>query len=548
MWSGRIGKLALLGMALWPAILAAQKPIISPSGVVNAASYATSRTYLGNQYLSGGSIASIFGTNLAASAQEASVVPLPVSLAGTSVTVNGIEAPLFFVSPSQINFQVPSPAQNATPSGVVVTTAAGASDPYPMGAGGDTSIGIFTLDGSGCGRGDIFNVAADGTLSLNSPANSVSPGQYLAIYGTGLGLVSLVTNPPPDGSPAPSSPLATSAIGAGAGVYDFVPALSGPYNGWDGRAPALIGVDQFNLQLPATTREGCAVPFQVEVTSLSQPVTIAVRNGGGTCVDPPEAGYGTITWERAFTGTSSSPFATETDTVTVSLQASPGKQAPPTSVFMDSNVTLSGLPGHYSFFGPSCPVPGYRSLAAGTVTVQGPGFGPVAAPAAPLQEGQVSGLTVYQATLPPGSIQAGTFTAAASGGADVGAFQSSIQMGAAVQFTTSLSGFRFPCNQPVKIGWSGGDPQAWVTVNRVNHNGTYDAYMSWQARVSDGTLTLPALFPPSHICNGPGVPVDLLIEVDPDPSETVAFSAPGLSLGGLHTWKYTYRYPASQPD
>ena len=37
-------------------------------------------------------------------------------------------------------------------------------------------------------------------------------------------------------------------------------------------------------------------------------------------------------------------------------------------------------------------------------------------------------------------------------------------------------------------------------------------------------------------------PVEIILEVTPDPSQIVAFSAPGLSLGGQHTWKYTYRF------
>jgi len=531
-------------LALLPGAAIAQKPVISPDGVVSAASYSTSVDYLGGQYLSEGSIASIFGTNLGASTERAISVPLPTSLGGTTVTVNGVAAPLFFVSPRQVNFQVPS-SGISTSSGLVVTTPAGASDPYQLAVEANPSVGIFTLDASGCGPADLLNVAPDGTLSLNSPSTSVSPGQYLSAYGTGLGLA---YNMPPDGSPAPSGPLATAATGV-SGAYDFALANTGPYSWWDGRAPGLIGVDQFNLQVPATVREGCAVPFQVVDDDASQPVTIAIRNGGGPCVEPLEAGYGEITWERSLT-TNSSNLVTEANTVTVSLQESPGKQAPSPPVFMDSNITLASLPGSRVFFGPSCPIPGYRSLDAGPVTVQGPGFGPVAANTAPLQQGQVSGLTVYRATLPAGTIQAGKFTAAATGGSDVGAFQSSVQIGAGIQIATNLAAITLPCNQPVTIDWTGGDPNAWVTVSKVTHFGTYDGYASWQARVSDGEIILPALvqnppFGPPASCAAPVVPIDmidLIIEVDPDPSEITPFSVPGLSLGGRHLWKYTYRF------
>jgi uncharacterized protein (TIGR03437 family) len=117
--------------------LLGQKPVIDPKGVVNAASYAGSAK--GEALVVGGAIFSVFGENLAASAQRAPGTPLPTRLGGTSVTVGGIAAPLFYVSPGQINFQVPNAiAQAPRPAvpprlgvrvPVVVTTAAGVSDP-----------------------------------------------------------------------------------------------------------------------------------------------------------------------------------------------------------------------------------------------------------------------------------------------------------------------------------------------------------------------------------------------------------------------------------
>jgi len=58
-------------------------------------------------------IASAFGTNLSASTAVAASLPLPVTLAGVTVRVrdsvdNERLAPLFFVSPGQINYLVPS--------------------------------------------------------------------------------------------------------------------------------------------------------------------------------------------------------------------------------------------------------------------------------------------------------------------------------------------------------------------------------------------------------------------------------------------------------
>src|SRR5262249_11932029 len=127
-------------------------------------------------------------------------------LAGSSVTLNGVAAPIFFASPTQINIQVPSkspPSGSVASAGYMVRTSQGLSDPAPLGAAG--SVGIFTLDASGCGSPAVLNVAQDGRSAINSPANSVSPGDFITIYGTGLGAV---YNPPPDGIPAPVTPLA----------------------------------------------------------------------------------------------------------------------------------------------------------------------------------------------------------------------------------------------------------------------------------------------------------------------------------------------------
>src|SRR5581483_6711100 len=71
----------------------------TPLAVVSAASYRGGS-------LAPDSIAAAFGVNLAVRTEAARETPLPLELAGTSVTVNGVPAPLFFVSPGQVNFAV----------------------------------------------------------------------------------------------------------------------------------------------------------------------------------------------------------------------------------------------------------------------------------------------------------------------------------------------------------------------------------------------------------------------------------------------------------
>jgi len=76
-----------------------------PMAVVSAASFSSAK-------LSGDSIATAFGNRLATKTQAATSLPLPTSLAGSSLVVKdslGVErnAPLFFVSQTQVNFLIP---------------------------------------------------------------------------------------------------------------------------------------------------------------------------------------------------------------------------------------------------------------------------------------------------------------------------------------------------------------------------------------------------------------------------------------------------------
>src|SRR5437867_1874878 len=98
-------KLLILGLALSLSIRA-QTPVVVPQGFVNAA---TGRSAFGVPVAARGSLVSIYGSNLSAIITSATGVPLPTQLPGTQTQVlfGGIAAPLLFVSPVQINAQVP---------------------------------------------------------------------------------------------------------------------------------------------------------------------------------------------------------------------------------------------------------------------------------------------------------------------------------------------------------------------------------------------------------------------------------------------------------
>lgn len=149
------------------------------------------------------SVVAAFGSNLAASTQVASGLPLPTELAGASIRVRdfaGVEraAPLFFVSPNQINYQIPA--------GTLTGTATVSVNSGSVGGGEIVSVspGLFTADASGAGlaAATVLRVKANGdqvyepVVLFDSEtrrfiAVPIDPGNpaeqvYLLAFGTGF--------------------------------------------------------------------------------------------------------------------------------------------------------------------------------------------------------------------------------------------------------------------------------------------------------------------------------------------------------------------------
>ncbi len=152
---------------------------------VNAASYQPSTAP--------DAIAAAFGNQLATSTTAATAFPLPLSLAGVTVTVNGIPASLLYVSPTQINYLVPinidpgtAVVKVMTNSGVVATGSMSVENVSPS---------IFTFFASGKGTpaaqttydGVTYQSVAytDGSIRPLNVGTASRPN-YLVLYGTGL--------------------------------------------------------------------------------------------------------------------------------------------------------------------------------------------------------------------------------------------------------------------------------------------------------------------------------------------------------------------------
>ena len=245
--------------------ITAGPPTINFGGIVNAASSA-------GLPLAAGAIASVFGTNFSASAASASSLPLPTTLGGVSLAINGVAAPLFAVTPQQINFQIPWEMLGQSQATIVVTVNGVASNPATINLS-TFSPGIFTLNQQGSGQGAILIggtpilAAPVGTTSTSRPARR---GEFVTIFCTGLGPV---TNSPATGAAPPTVPQSLTTANPVVTVGGSPAAVS-----YSGLAPTFVGLYQVNIQIPQDAPTGDAVSVALVIGGVpSNPVTLAVQ-------------------------------------------------------------------------------------------------------------------------------------------------------------------------------------------------------------------------------------------------------------------------------
>jgi uncharacterized protein (TIGR03437 family) len=195
-----------------------------------------------------GMLMSVFGTGLATgNPQTVTTAPLPlVSSSGASVAINGIPAPLLYISPTQINLQIPYEVS----VGAAVLT---------VSSGGQSASISFTIQASAPG---IFVDAQNGHLV---PNESAAPGSVIGFYLTGAGQASPsepTGNVPVAGTtPVPNLPLSLTV-----GGVPVAPAYVG-IPGWS------VGVLQINFAVPMNVPAG-PQPVRVTIGGVDSQVAV----------------------------------------------------------------------------------------------------------------------------------------------------------------------------------------------------------------------------------------------------------------------------------
>ncbi len=242
---------------------------IGPAPVALAAVNAASS----GEGLAPGSIATIYGTNLAGVTQLAdSAPPLPYSLGGTTLAIPGSPVALFFVSPLQVNFQVPFLQVSGATQTTLTVTQGQLTNTF-----GITLVpyapALFTTNSQGTGQaaaliGSSTSLAApQGAFPGSRP---VKKGETIVAFCTGLGNV---TNTPDAGFPAQSAPLSRTRTAPTMSVGGENAPVS-----FSGLAPGFVGLYQVNAQIPSNAPSGSAVPIILKIGGVtSNTATIAVQ-------------------------------------------------------------------------------------------------------------------------------------------------------------------------------------------------------------------------------------------------------------------------------
>jgi len=223
-------------------------PFIAPAGVRNAVGDTPNST------VAPGSIISIFGDGLAPVLEVGRVNPLAQNIAGVTVTVNDRILPLLYVSPNQINAQVPSDLGDGD-YGLQVHNI-GQDDISATFSVARNSPGLFfqTVNSQ------QYALALHDDGSVVTPDNPAKAGETLSLLGTGFGPYNGVVIDgffPPNPAPAVVDSVSLST---GDQMVSTMSSIA---------APGYTGLTLTKFKVPDSMQSGSTVPVKVTVNGAN---------------------------------------------------------------------------------------------------------------------------------------------------------------------------------------------------------------------------------------------------------------------------------------
>jgi uncharacterized protein (TIGR03437 family) len=495
----------LPGLAgIWLAAPCAAHPTFTSNSVVNAASFMPVELPGGN--IARGSIFTIFGDQMGPpEGIQVSGFPLQRELGRVSVTVRqgntSVEAIPLFANNNQVNAVMPSNAPLGDVSISVTFPGTGGTSFVPAAVRVvPASFGLFTVNGSGTGPAAIQNFIGEGNTPLNSTRASARPGQFVILWGTGLGAIST-----PDTDPPPVGNLASVQVLVGGR-----PAEQILYNG---RSPEFAGLDQIVFQVPQNALLGCYVPVVVITASgvTSNVATMSIAEDGGVCADPANAFTGVVAGGgprvgRVLLTRNTLQRAAGQVSVTDGAVAAFESVVNPDWYFVPA-VSMPAMGTCFSFFsrGETVPLPNPAPLQPLDAGVELIVHGPNGARSIPRTNPgfYVSQLATTQQ--PPLYLDPGPYTLESSAGTPVGKIQASLEFPAPIQWTNQGEISRIDRKQGIFLTWEGGDSQRqFVRILGISESSVSPSNNVRGAFVCSVPLELGSfMVPPSVLVNLP---------------------------------------------
>ena len=265
------------------------------AGVFNSASYAFPP--LQNSSIAQGSFFTIFGTGNAgqeigpATPAIWSPWPLPTTLpkpGGTSVSVTignnaAVAAYIYYTSATQVNAVLPSTTPIGT--GTLTVTYNGQTSPtFPITVVA-SSFGTFAWNEAGTGPGVMTNAITGVNIT---PFHTVKPGDYVTLWGTGLGAAA----DPSTEATAPPTQTNLCATAANCPVTVWVAGLPASVT-YAGRS-SFVAEDQIDFIVPPGA-QGCYVQVAVQIGQVVGNFnSLSVDRNGNTCSDKDGVDYSEI--------------------------------------------------------------------------------------------------------------------------------------------------------------------------------------------------------------------------------------------------------------
>jgi uncharacterized protein (TIGR03437 family) len=254
--AGTVVLLSTSGLTVLPYNYSTGAPSASISGIVSAAD--------GTSAVAPGGLITIYGQNMSPSSVAAGSIPLSTALGNSCLGVNGQPIPLLYVSPQQMNAQLPFNISGSAT--LTVHTPGGSSNNYNFTVQ-QTAPSIFVGNASGT---EIATVVRNNNNQLVTPTNPIhqKAKDAITIYLTGMGATSPSIQA---GQPAPGKPLAVAAVQPTVTLGGADLSVS-----YAGLVPGETGVYQINAAVPSFVPTGLSVPLVISQGSGSTTVYLRV--------------------------------------------------------------------------------------------------------------------------------------------------------------------------------------------------------------------------------------------------------------------------------